>query len=94
MRSVGQGTGPRPDWVARKFNHRSALFRVQNYVTIPEKSGSIYMGQRDWCFGSLTGYCGRAHRAGETCPRDSLTQKSEAKLPKLFFEVGSINSLC
>ena len=26
--------------------------------------------------------------------RDSLTQKSEAKLPKLFFEVGSINSLC
>ena len=38
MRSVGQGTGPRPDWVARKFNHRSALFRVQNYVTIPEKA--------------------------------------------------------
>ena len=30
------------------------------------------MCQRDWCFGSLTGYCGRAHRAGETCPRDSL----------------------
>ena len=34
---VGQGTGLRPDWVARKFNHRSALFRVQNQVTIPEK---------------------------------------------------------
>ena len=24
----------------------------------------------------------------------NITQKSEAKLPKLFFEVGSINSLC
>ena len=35
---VGQGTGLRPDWVARKFNHRSALFRVQNQVTIPEKA--------------------------------------------------------
>ena len=40
--SGGQGTGLRPDWVARKFNHRSALFQVQNQVTIPEKSGSIY----------------------------------------------------
>ena len=36
--SVGQGTGLRPDWVARKFKHRSALFRVQNQVTIPEKA--------------------------------------------------------
>ena len=35
--SGGQGTGLRPDWVARKFNHRSALFRVHNQVTIPEK---------------------------------------------------------
>ena len=37
-KTVGQGTGLRPDWVARKFNHHSALFRVQNQVTIPEKA--------------------------------------------------------
>ena len=36
--SVGQGTGLRPDWVAREFIHRSSLFRVQNQVTIPKKA--------------------------------------------------------